>query len=63
MSTGVRLYLAYGVVVLGLLGWAEYRGWSMLPTREERVGPRSVRDNPGAYRPIYVGTGRYTGGK
>jgi hypothetical protein len=63
MRRGTRLYLAFGLAVLGLLGWAEYRGWSMLPTREERAGPRSVRDNPGAYRSPYVGTGRYTGGK
>ncbi len=63
MRRGVKLYLLYGAAVLGLLGWAEYRGWSTLPTREERAEPRSVRDNPGAYRPIYVGGGRYTGGK
>lgn len=57
-------YLLYGLAVLGLLAFAEYRGWS--PTnrtgRSETV-PRSVRDNPGAYRAHYVGTGRYIGGK
>jgi hypothetical protein len=63
MRKSVKMYLLYGAAVLGLLGWAEYRGWSTLPTREERAGPRSVRDNPGAYRPVYTGGGRYTGGK
>lgn len=57
-------YLLYGLAVLGLLALAEYRGWS--PTnhagRRETV-PHSVRDNPGAYRAHYVGTGRYIGGK
>lgn len=57
-------YLLYGLAVLGMLAFAEYRGWS--PTnsagRRETV-PRSVRDNPGAYRSHYVGTGRYIGGK
>lgn len=56
-------YLAFGALVLALLGVAEYRGWSLLPTRSERMNPQSVRDNPGAYRPVYVGTGRYSGGK
>ena len=56
-------YLAFGAGVLALLGMAEYRGWSLLPTRSERANPQSVRDNPGAYRPVYVGTGRYSGGK
>lgn len=56
-------YLLYSVAVLGLLGVADYRGWS--PTRATRVDnvPRSIRDNPGAYRPVYGGIPRYPGGK
>ena len=56
-------YLLYSVAVLGLLGVADYRGWSL--TRATRVDnvPRSIRDNPGAYRPIYGGIPRYPGGK
>ena len=56
-------YLLYCVAVLGLLGVADYRGWSL--TRATRVDnvPRSIRDNPGAYRPIYGGIPRYPGGK
>lgn len=57
-------YLAYGLVVLGLLAVAEYRGWSLLSASEARQDvPTSVRDNPGSYRPLYVGRGRYVGGK
>lgn len=57
------VYWLYGVLVLGMLGVAEYRGWSMTRvTRVENV-PRSVRDNPGNYRPVYGGGPRYPGGK
>jgi hypothetical protein len=56
-------YLVYGSALLALLAVAEYRGWSLLRTSETRNVPRSVRDNPGAYRSPYVGGGRYLGGK
>jgi hypothetical protein len=57
-------YMVYGLLVLGVLAFAEYRGWSPFNSagRRETV-PHSVRDNPGAYRAHYVGTGRYIGGK
>jgi hypothetical protein len=53
----------YGAAVLALLAVADYRGWAM--TRATRVDnvPRSIRDNPGAYRPVYGGIPRYPGGK
>jgi hypothetical protein len=56
-------YVVYGVLVLALLAVAEYRGWSL--TRVTRVNnvPRSIRENPGAYRPVYGGLRRYPGGK
>jgi hypothetical protein len=60
------LYLLYGIAVLALLGVAEWRGWSFFSPSEGKTGnPRSVRDNPGAYRPHYINTGsrRYRGGK
>lgn len=64
MLREARGYLIYGATVLALLGWAEYRGWSPFgPGRPAPQGPRSVRDNPGAYRPHYSGAGRYVGGK
>ena len=64
MDRATRWYLIYGAAVLALLGAAEYRGWSLASTREARPVPQSVRDNPGAYRPVYYGgPGRYSGGK
>ncbi len=61
-------YLLYGIALLALLGVAEWRGWSFFSPSEGRSSPRSVRDNPGAYRPHYINTGtggsrRYRGGK
>lgn len=57
-------YLVYGLAVLGGLVYAEYRGWSPTNSAGRRQAvPHSVRDNPGAYRSHYVGTGRYVGGK
>jgi hypothetical protein len=58
-----RLYLIYGLAVLGLLATAQYRGWSFASvTRLDNV-PNSVRDNPGSYRSIYSSYHHYTGGK
>jgi len=57
-------YFLFGLVVLASVGWAQYRGWSPMRTREVRDVPRSVRDNPGAYRSPYIGgIGRYPRGK
>ena len=62
---GRILYLFTGLGLLGLLAAAELRGWGLTPRREVKGVPQSVRDNPGAYRSsyIYVGGGRYPGGK
>jgi hypothetical protein len=57
------IYLLFGAVVLGAFAAAELRGYTLLRPTEVRNVPRSVRDNPGAYRSPYVGGGRYTGGK
>ena len=59
------LYLVYGVAILALGVTAELRGWLTPSPNEARVeSPRSVRENPGAYRPIYRGVGgRYMRGK
>ncbi|MDQ6829782.1 MAG: hypothetical protein M3081_13055 [Gemmatimonadota bacterium] len=58
-----RAYFLYGIIVLGLLGTAEYRGWSFTRASEAKIVPKSVRDNPGAYRSHYYGSGRYLRGK
>lgn len=58
-----RLYLIYGLVVLGTLAYAEFRGLSLTRVTESRdATPRSVRET-GSYRPHYGGTGRSFGGK
>jgi hypothetical protein len=53
----------YGFLVLGSVGMAQYRGWSMDTMNEVKNVPRSIRDNPGAYRSIYSSYHHYTGGK
>lgn len=58
-----KLYLLYGLVVIGLMGTAQYRGWRLTSPSEARVVPRTVRDNPGSYRPVYGGYRHLTGGK
>jgi len=58
-----HVYLIYGFMVLGLVGMAQYRGWSMDSMNEVKNVPRSIRDNPGAYRSIYSSYHHYTGGK
>ncbi|MBM3746514.1 MAG: hypothetical protein FJW34_12015 [Acidobacteria bacterium] len=57
------LYLLYGVMLLGLTGLAEYRGWSLLRVNEVKNVPKSVRDNPGAYRSHYGYIPRFFRGK
>jgi len=58
-----NLYVVYGIIVLGTLAMAEYRGWSLNSVNEVKNVPRSVRDNPGSYRSVYSGYHHYTGGK
>jgi hypothetical protein len=59
------VYLVFGIVVILASAAAELRGWTLSRTSEARVDtPRSIRENPGAYRSIYRGTGgRYMRGK
>lgn len=57
------IYLLFGLLVVGGYAAAELRGWTLLRATEVRNVPRSVRENPGAYRSVYRGGGRYLGGK
>jgi hypothetical protein len=57
------IFFAYGLLVLAMTGYAEYRGWSWSHVNQQRVLPESIRDNPGAYRSSYGGYSRYVGGK
>lgn len=58
-----KFYLAYGFLVLGSVGYAEYRGWSLDSMTQLKNVPKSVRDNPGSYRSVYSSYHHYTGGK
>ncbi len=58
-------YFGFGIAVIVLATLAELRGWATTKADRAHVdAPRSVRENPGAYRPIYIGNGgRYLRGK
>ncbi len=58
-----RLYLIYGALILAMVGFAEFRGWSLDSMNQLHNVPRSVRDNPGSYRSVYSSYHHYTGGK
>lgn len=58
-----KLYLVYGLAVLGSTGYAQHSGWSLDRISQLKNVPKSVRDNPGSYRSIYSGYHHYTGGK
>jgi hypothetical protein len=49
----IKLFVAYGILVLGLFTYADYRGLSLTSYDEVRNIPKSIRDNPGAYRSVY----------
>jgi hypothetical protein len=55
--------MIYGIVMLGLTTYAQYSGFSFTRINQQKVLPKTIRDNPGAYRSIYGGYSRYIGGK
>ena len=59
------LYLLYGVLLLGWMGLAAYSGRPFVAAHGNEVKnvPKTVRDNPGAYRSHYGYYPRYVGGK
>jgi hypothetical protein len=60
------IYTTFGVLLLVLVAAAEVRGWTPMRPNEVKNIPRSIRDNPGAYRPHYrpyFGGGHTMGGK
>jgi hypothetical protein len=48
-----RSYLLFGVLVLAAISYADYRGLSLTRYDEVRNVPKSIRNNPGAYRGVY----------
>ena len=59
------LFSIYGLLIYSFVGYSQYRGWSFDRADEVKNVPRTVRDNPGAWRSHYsgYGIGRYVGGK
>jgi hypothetical protein len=57
------VYLLIGLLTLAATVAADTRGW--LATRGDTLQnvPRSIRQNPGAYRSLYNGSPRLFGGK
>lgn len=53
-----RFFLIYGIVILTLFAYAQFRGLSLTSYDEIKSVPKSVRQNPGAYRSVYQ---RYSG--
>jgi hypothetical protein len=56
-------YLIYSLLLLTAVTLAEYRGWTLDRVNQVKDVPKTVRDNPGAYRPSYGFYPRYVGGK
>jgi hypothetical protein len=56
-------YLIYGLLLISGLTWTEYRGYSLSRVDQVKDVPKTVRDNPGAYRSHYGYYPRYVGGK
>lgn len=58
-----RAYAVFAGLVLATLTLIHFTGWSPSNVTEDRVIPKSVRDNPGSYRSSYGGARPYTGAK
>ena len=57
------IFALYGLLLIGGASVASYRGFRFSDVETVRGVPKSIRDNPGAYRAIYSGYHRYSGGK
>jgi hypothetical protein len=55
------VYVAWATLVIACTAWAVNRGGVFAPDKVTGV-PKSVRNNPGSYRSVYVG-GRIIRGK
>ncbi len=58
-----RWYPFYAAAVVAFMAYALFFGWSWTSVDEIKQVPKSVRDNPGAYRAHYRTRTRYYGGK
>jgi hypothetical protein len=57
------LYSAYGAILMALMSYAQWSGFSLSSINEVRNIPKSVRENPGVYRSHYGYLPRWFGGK
>ena len=59
------LYTFYSLLMLAVMGVTAYNRTPLFPASVNEVKniPKTVRDNPGAYRSIYGGNPHYVGGK
>jgi hypothetical protein len=57
------IYFLLGVALLLSVAAIEWTGWTPARPTEVRDVPRTVRDNPGSYRPHYIYDGSYRRGK
>jgi hypothetical protein len=48
------VYFVLGVALLLSVAAIEWTGWTPSQQTEVKDVPRTVRDNPGAYRPHYI---------
>lgn len=48
------LYLLVGIIVIAGTAFAEWRGIGATSVTEVKDVPRTVRNNPGSYRPHYT---------
>jgi hypothetical protein len=57
------LYKIYATLLTGGIFVSGLTGWSPMSYDEVKNVPKSVRNNPGAYRSHYAAGPRYFGGK
>ena len=58
------IYFALGMLLIFGATFIDLRGWTLAGATERRGGaPRSVRENPGAYRSVYRSSARFRHGK
>lgn len=58
-----KVYALYSLLLSGGLFYSGLTGWTFTSYDEVKDVPKSVRDNPGAYRSHYARSARYFGGK
>ncbi len=50
-----KVFAGFGIFVLAGFAAMNVFGWTLSDEHEEHQIPKSIRDNPGAYRSHYIG--------